>query len=402
MPEQQTAGAAHLANVTEQPFGNDYDPLATVSAMMHERCDAAHCRGMIRTGSRSFYLASHLLPAELRQATYALYAFCREADDAIDGGADPFVGLSVFQRRLAGVYSEHVPESAVDRALARVVRHYAMPRELLEALLQGFAWDAQARSFKNLAGVHCYSVRVAGSVGIAMGLLMGVRDPSMLARAADLGGAMQLTNIARDVGEDARNGRIYLPRRWLREEGISAAELLAEPRFSPALGRVINHLLAAAEQLYRRADSGIAGLPKSCRPGIHAARLLYSEIGHELQRRGGDSVSSRTVVPRMRKMRLMARALRAPALCEEDLAAPPLPQVRYLLRAVDALPQRHPVAPAPGARAGWNHDVDWVLDMFAELERRDREAEQTIIVPINRFAAFERAVGSGPSVARSG
>lgn len=383
-------------------IGTRADPLATVSAMMHARCDAAHCRGMIRTGSRSFYLASQLLPGELRQATYALYAFCREADDVIDGGDDPAAGLALLQRRLTGIYGEAVPESPVDRALARVVREYAMPREILAALLQGFAWDAQSRSFKKLAGVHCYSVRVAGSVGIAMALLMGVRDASLLARAADLGVAMQLTNIARDVGEDARNGRIYLPLRWLREEGIAPQALLARPRYSPALGRVVQHLLAAAEQLYRRADSGIAALPARCRPGIHAARLLYAEIGHELLRRGGDSVSQRTVVPTRRKLRLMGRALRAPACSARDLRAPPLPQVRYLLRAVDALPRGTCRGSAAAARPAREGDVSWVLDLFAELQARDRRAEQPIAMPINPIAAFERATASAPSAVRNG
>lgn len=372
------------------------EPLATVGAMMDERSDAAYCRAMIRTGSRSFFLASHFLPPGLRRATYALYGFCREADDAIDGGADPFIALSAFQARLEGIYSKEIPDSPVDRALARVVRQYAMPRELLEALLQGFAWDAQERSYKDLAGVHCYSVRVAGSVGIAMALLMGVRDSHLLARAADLGVAMQLTNIARDVGEDARNGRVYLPLRWLREADITPAQLIAEPVFTPRLGDVIRRLLAAAELLYARADSGIAGLPPRCRPGIHAARRLYAAIGDEVLRRGGDSVSSRAVVPARRKLQLLARSLLVPAAKQSDLEAEPLPQVRYLLRAVHALPPMRLASGADSGR-GWHGDVEWVLELFAELEHRERVA----YAPELNVAASERAGESAPSAARS-
>jgi phytoene synthase len=333
------------------------------------RSDTAHCRGMIRTGSRSFFIASHLLPKDLRGAAYALYAFCREADDAIDDGDDPFAALAVFQARLAAIYDGD-PEGPVDRALARVAESRGMPRELLEALLQGFAWDAQERAYKDLAGVYGYSVRVAGSVGIMMAILMGVRDSDLLARAADLGVAMQLTNIARDVGEDARNGRVYLPKRWLREVNLTPQDLVANPEFSEPLAHVVARLLSAAECLYTRADSGIARLPARCRPGIHAARLLYAGIGHELLRRGGDSVTRRTVVPKGRKLALTARALVSPSVNLAHLHAEPLPQVRYLIRAVARLP-------APdlecAATHGVSSDIEWMLDVIGELERRDHE-----------------------------
>lgn len=346
--------------------------LVAANAVMTDdaRSDTAECRAMIRTGSRSFFLASHLLPASLRDAVYALYAFCREADDAIDGGSDPFLGLSVFNTRLATIYGEGRPQNAVDRALARVVVDYSLPRELLEALLQGFAWDAQERSYKDLAGLYGYAVRVAGSVGIMMAILMDVRDPALLARAADLGVAMQLTNIARDVGEDAAAGRVYLPLRWLRDVDLSPAKLTRELRFNDETGSVVARLLSAADCLYDRADSGIAGLPKRCRPGIYAARLLYSGIGHELLRRGGDSVSSRTVLPVHRKLALTARALMPPPENAALRSAEPLPQVRYLIRAVDAL---QPELSRRSEARGLGSDINWVLDVFADLERRDRD-----------------------------
>ncbi|MEE4276933.1 MAG: phytoene/squalene synthase family protein [Halieaceae bacterium] len=333
------------------------------------RSDTAYCRAMIRTGSRSFFIASHLLPSGLRGAAYALYGFCREADDAIDGGADPFIALALFRERLATIYGDGPIDGAVDRALARVVRDYALPRELLEALLQGFAWDAQARSYKDLAGVYNYSVRVAGSVGIMMAVLMGVRDRDLLARAADLGVAMQLTNIARDVGEDARRGRVYLPLRWLREVDLSPQILVGDPRFSPELGQVVSRLLSAAECLYQRADSGIARLPARCRPGIYAARLLYAGIGHELLRRDADSVARRTVVPSWRKIGLTARALLPPPVTRAHLLAEPLPQVRYLIRAVDEqeLPEERSVE-----SDGLSGDLEWVMKVIGELEQRDR------------------------------
>ncbi|MFK8042003.1 phytoene/squalene synthase family protein [Congregibacter sp.] len=338
------------------------------------RSDTAYCRAMIRTGSKSFFLASHLLPPALRGAVYALYAFCREADDAIDDGADPLAELAIFRKRLGAVYGEEIPGNVVDRALARVVRDHALPRELLEALLQGFAWDVQSRAYKDLGGVYGYGVRVAGSVGVMMALLMGVRDPGMLARAADLGVAMQLTNIARDVGEDARAGRVYLPMRWLREVGLSPQGLVDKPQHSPELASVVARLLSAAECLYARADSGIAGLPARCRPGIYAARKLYAGIGHELLRRGGDSVSRRTVLPNHRKLLLTLSSLVPPRVNLAHLNADPLPQVRYLIRAVDSLPTPEAGAQPPLGFAG---DIDWVMNVFAELEKRDREVHSS-------------------------
>ncbi|GAB5414614.1 MAG: phytoene/squalene synthase family protein [Congregibacter sp.] len=334
------------------------------------RSDTAFCRGMIRTGSKSFYMASLLLPPTFRDAVYALYAFCREADDAIDDGDDPLEGLALFRSRLAAVYGDGKPDNPVDRALARVVHDYALPRELLEALLQGFAWDVQERSYKDLAGLYGYGVRVAGSVGIMMAVLMRVRDPAMLARAADLGVAMQLTNIARDVGEDARAGRVYLPLRWMRDVGLKPADLVAKPEFTDDLNTIVTRLLSAAECLYARADSGIAGLPRRCRPGIYAARKLYAGIGHELLRRGGDSVSQRTVVPFWTKLMLTASAIIPPRAVEEHLGAEPLPQVRYLIRAVEGLAPSKDAG--TGKSAGLSGDIEWVLDVFADLERRDR------------------------------
>jgi len=181
---------------------------------------------------------------------------------------------------------------------------------LPEALLEGLAWDAEGRRFEDIGDLHDYAARVAGTVGAMMTLMMGVRSPEALARACDLGVAMQFSNIARDVGEDARAGRIYLPLAWLREAGIDPEAFLAHPVYTDALGSVVKRLLAIADTLYDRSLAGIARLPLGCRPGILAARALYSEIGREVERRGYDSVSQRAVVSFRRKAHLLARSVR--------------------------------------------------------------------------------------------
>jgi phytoene synthase len=183
---------------------------------------------------------------------------------------------------------------------------------------------------------------------------------------------MQLTNIARDVGEDARNGRLYLPLQWLREEGLEPAAWLAAPAYTPALGRVVARLLDAAGPLYARAAEGIAELPAGCRPGMEAARRLYAEIGAEVARRGYDSVASRAVVPGARKSRLLLGAvgasfdpLRRGARRPEE-SAPPLHAVRHLVDAVVAAP-----APdTPGGRT-YTDGLVWMVGLFERLHRRD-------------------------------
>jgi phytoene synthase len=182
---------------------------------------------------------------------------------------------------------------------------------------------------------------------------------------------MQLTNIARDVGEDARSGRLYLPRAWLREAGIDPDLWLAQPRFSPALGAVVARLLEAADHLYARADAGIARLPAVCRPGIYAARHLYREIGVEVARRGFDSISGRARVAGRRKLALVRRALvDAIARRPRALADPPLDETAYLVEAVAATQARP--APAQDIAGGVFERVLWVAELFATLDARDR------------------------------
>ena len=247
---------------------------------------------------------------------------------------------------------------------------YAIPRELPEALLEGFAWDMECRRYRTLADLNAYAARVAGTVGAMMSLLMNAREPAVLARACDLGVAMQLTNIARDVGEDARRGRLYLPLDWLESQGIDADAWLARPVYSPELGLVIDRLLRHADALYERAAAGIASLPAGCRPAMHAARLLYCEIGHEVRRRGLDSVSGRAVVPWTRKGRLLAAATLAAARGQAATHAAMLEETRFLVEAAASAPL--PRAAAPTVEGGLDGRVAWLVDLFARLEERDR------------------------------
>jgi 15-cis-phytoene synthase len=339
--------------------------------------DVQACRALMRCGSKTFFAASKLLPSRVRWPAVALYAFCRVADDAIDESTDRDAALAGLRERLDRVYADTPLAHACDRALAGVVRSFALPRPLLEALLEGFQWDAEGRRYETLEDLHAYGARVAGSVGAMMAVIMRSRGEQALARACDLGVAMQLTNIARDVGEDARNGRLYLPLQWLREAGIDADAWLRAPVFDARIAGVVQRLLAAADDLYARAEHGIAQLPRDCRPAIRAARLVYAEIGRELERRGLDSVNQRAVVSGRRKLGLLLRAsgaaLRAPADPSRRWSA--LPATQFLVVAAEQAPRAAQASPRKPPRRSFDERIRWTFELFERLAEEERERQ---------------------------
>lgn len=271
--------------------------------------DVEACFRLLRDGSKSFHAASRLLPGRLRAPVAAVYAFCRVADDVVDESADPAGGLADLEMRLDGIFGGDPIDHPVDRALTVVVAAHRLPREPLDALLEGFAWDVAGRRYEGLSELRAYCVRVASSVGLLMTALMGERRAPVLARAADLGIAMQLTNIARDIGEDGRAGRIYLPLGWLGEVGLGEADLTPAPRMRPEIGMLVRRLLGAAETHYLRGQSGVAFLPRDCRLAIAAAGNIYRDIGRVIVSNGYDSVSQRAHTTAPRKLWLLARAV---------------------------------------------------------------------------------------------
>jgi phytoene synthase len=337
--------------------------------------DQQECRVLMRGGSKTFSAASLLLPTDVRIAATGLYAFCRLADDAVDLADDPRGALGALRQRLDLIYAGTPAPIPADREFAQVVARYRIPRPLPEALLEGFEWDAEGRRYETYEDLTAYGTRVAGTVGAMMALLMGTDDAVALARATDMGVAMQLTNIARDVGEDARAGRLYLPLAWLRESGIDADALVANPGFSPALAGVVERLLAAADVLYARAAVGIDALPARYRAAMHAARLLYAEIGRAVERQGLDSVSSRAVVGWSDKARVIARAIRASSRRHVPDDSPALPAAQFLVTAAAGcgaaavLPERRAY---PWRRL--EERLVWTLELFERLERKEREA----------------------------
>jgi phytoene synthase len=332
--------------------------------------DLAACRALLKTGSRTFHAASRVLPRKVADPAIALYAFCRLADDAVDLGTDRSAAVARLRERLDRACRGQPINLAADRAFAAVMTRFAIPRALPDALLEGLSWDASSRRYETLEDLYDYAARVAGAVGAMMTLLMGRREPETVARACDLGVAMQLTNIARDVGEDARAGRLYLPLAWMRELGIDPEAWLKAPVISREIAVIVQRLLHAADTLYARATAGIAQLPASSRLGIYAARALYAEIGREVERSGCDSITRRAVVSDRRKLQVLVRTMVTPrdwAPAAQLAALGQINATRFLVEAVAATPVREMQTLRP-----IEERVVWVIDLFARLERRDQ------------------------------
>lgn len=298
--------------------------------------DIAACKQILARGSKSFAAASLLLPRRMRDPAAAFYAFCRIADDLVDFSDDPSAAVDELHARLDGIYASAPIDDPVDRAFARVVEQHALPRVIVDALIDGFAWDAQGREYATMSELLGYCARVASAVGVVMTLFMGPRAPRTLSRACDLGAAMQLTNIARDVLEDAQRGRVYLPGDLLRERGIDPAAFVRAPAEHPRVHEVIALLLDHADEYYRRADAGIVVLPWDCRPAIRAASLIYADIGRVLREQACDPMRGRAFTSKGRKLGLLVRAwvARTPRLDPSRLDAPVIPECAFLVDAI--------------------------------------------------------------------
>jgi phytoene synthase len=255
-------------------------------------------RETIRKGSKSFAAAAALFDAQTREDAEMLYAWCRHCDDVIDGqelGHGMLVPeLDTANQRLTDLYAKTRAALAGEptddpdfAAFQRVALRRHIPERYAIELIDGFAMDVMARRYETLEDTLDYCWHVAGVVGVMMALVMGVApdDLATLRRAQDLGLAFQLTNISRDVVEDAANGRVYLPAKWLAAAGIPETEI-GEKRHRRALVGVVKRLLAVAEPYYASAIAGLPHLPLRSAWAIAAARGVYRQIGIIVQQRG--------------------------------------------------------------------------------------------------------------------
>ncbi|WP_075215268.1 phytoene/squalene synthase family protein [Mongoliimonas terrestris] len=285
---------------------------------------AAHTTAdaVMAAGSKSFAAAARLFDPPTRQSAVLLYAWCRHCDDVIDGqvlghgragaAAHPADRLARLQDLTRRALSGEPMADPAFRALQTVAATHALPHRWPLDHLEGFRMDVEGRTYRTLPDLLAYCHGVAGVVGLMMAHIMGVRggDPvgdDTLDRAMDLGLAFQLTNIARDIVDDAEVGRCYLPLDWLDEAGIPPADAAAA-RHRPALATVARRLVEAAEPHYASAAIGIGRLPTRSAWAVATAAEVYRAIGTKVVAAGPAAWDGRIATGRTEKLRHAASA----------------------------------------------------------------------------------------------
>lgn len=258
----------------------------------------AEAEATIAAGSQSFAAAARLMPHVIRGDTVQLYAWCRHVDDVVDGQhlgtaaesvADPAARLAELRTATLASLRTDQPVGAPFQALRSVARRHDLPERWPLDLIDGLAMDVEGRRYTTICDTLDYAYHVAGVVGLMMAKIMGVDDEVALDRACDLGIAFQLTNIARDVRDDYRIGRVYLPSEWIDaagakvEDGLPSSELYA----------VVLQLLDTAELYYDSARVGLPALPLRAAWSIASALRIYRAIGHRIRSAGPQAYGAR-------------------------------------------------------------------------------------------------------------
>jgi phytoene synthase len=244
-----------------------------------------YCHARTARSGSSFYYSFLFLPPDRRRAITALYTFCREVDDVVDEVSDPTVArakLAWWRTEIAATY-HGTPTHPATRALQPFLGQFALRAEHLQAVIDGMAMDLEQQRYLDFGELERYCHRVAGVVGIMSAGIFGHAEPATLGYAHDLGIAFQLTNVIRDVGEDARRGRIYLPQEDLARFGVPAAAILHREG-GPAFEELMAHQVARARAWYARAFAQLPAVDRTAqRPGLIMAAIyqaLLEEIEH--------------------------------------------------------------------------------------------------------------------------
>jgi phytoene synthase len=278
-----------------------------------------HARESIARGSTSFALASRIFDRETRERAWLLYSWCRRCDDIADGqdhgGAmsavdDPMERLAfITDLTTRALEGETTGDPAFD-ALGLVAKECAIPHKYIYDLIEGFALDASGWHPRTEADLLKYCYHVAGAVGCMMAVIMGVdpEDEETLERAADLGKAFQLANIARDISEDDAADRCYIPDDWLVEADIPPGEQM-KPHFRSRLADIGWWLADMAQDHEASARIGARKLSFRARWAVLAAAGIYGDIAREVAARGQAAWDRRVVVSRGRKLGWVAKAL---------------------------------------------------------------------------------------------
>ena len=271
-----------------------------------------YCEQAAAKSGSSFYYSFRLLPAERRRAITALYAFCREVDDVVDEAHDPELArakLGWWRGEIAAAWNGS-PQHPVARALAPVAERWQLPREHFDAVIDGMEMDVTQSRYTDFADLERYCHRVAGVVGLLSAEIFGYRNPATRGYARDLGIAFQLTNIIRDVGEDARRGRVYLPLAELARHGVSPSSIL-RAREEPGFRDLMAFQVERALGWYDRA---LGQLPpedrRAQRTGL-AMAAIYRALLDEIARDGYRVLDRRIALTPIRKLWIAWKSARA-------------------------------------------------------------------------------------------
>ena len=273
---------------------------------------AARAAETIAKGSQSFATAARLFDPVRREGALLLYAWCRHCDDVVDdqhlgfnrdtaGPGTPEERIAELEHLTRQAFAGETLEDPNFRALQRVARRHGLPLSLALAHLDGFRMDVEGRRYVTIEDTLDYCHHVAGVVGTMMSMVMGARGTATLQRAADLGLAFQLTNIARDIVPDALAGRLYLPADWLAEEALNPAAV-ALPENRGKVARLAARLVALAEPYYASARIGLDDLPRRSAWAVATAHGVYRAIGTEVVRRGDRAWDERVSTSRTDKL----------------------------------------------------------------------------------------------------
>ncbi|KPN72560.1 presqualene diphosphate synthase HpnD [Neisseria sp. 83E34] len=266
-----------------------------------------YCQHKAAESGSSFLAGFRFLPQNQRDAMTVLYAFCREVDDAVDDCSDPGVAqttLNWWRGDLAAVFSDRLPEHPVNQALQGIVREFGLPHEELEEIINGMQMDLEQSRYADFESLKLYCHRVAGVVGRLIARILGFSNPKTLEYADKTGLALQLTNIIRDVGEDARRRRIYLPVDELQRFNVPAHAIM-QSQDTPEFKALMAFQIERARQAYREA---VAALPpedrKNQKAGLVMAAIYYALL-NEIEHDGAQNVLKyKIAIPGPRKKRI--------------------------------------------------------------------------------------------------
>ena len=262
-----------------------------------------YCQHKAADSGSSFYYSFLFLPPNRRRAITALYAFCREVDDVVDECQDAQIAatkLAWWRGELTRLYAGQ-PEHPVTQALLPVLGEFNLPQEHLIEIIDGMEMDLQQTRYLDFKALSLYCYRVASVVGLLAAEIFGTQDRQTQKYAHDLGMAFQLTNIIRDVGEDARRGRVYLPVDELKRFDVSIADIL-NARQSDNFRRLMEFQIERAEHYYAQAMSQLPAIDrKAQRPGLVMA-AIYRTLLDEIKRDGCQVLTQRTSLPALRKL----------------------------------------------------------------------------------------------------